>query len=107
MPNLTIRDTTPEIMDDFSLSATEIDPVLEGLGKVNSWFGGHENIITALKNFSLQNEDTISDWGCGDDDTLIVITNSAKIQPTNLNPIGIDAAATAIPYAKKQSAGFS
>jgi 2-polyprenyl-3-methyl-5-hydroxy-6-metoxy-1,4-benzoquinol methylase len=107
MPDLKTRDVTPEIMDDFTLPASEIDPVLEGLGKVNSWFGGHQSLINALKDFPIHNGYSLSDWGCGGGDALIAIAKWAKKQQIHLKLTGLDAAQSAVNYARKEAAGFN
>jgi 2-polyprenyl-3-methyl-5-hydroxy-6-metoxy-1,4-benzoquinol methylase len=99
MPNLKHRAFDAEIMDDLTLPDSEIAPVLEGLGKVNSWFGGHQSVIKALKKIPVKNGYSISDWGCGGGDTLIAIAKWAIQQPMSLNLTGIDAAPAAINYA--------
>lgn len=107
MPNLTTRAFDAEIMDDLNLPDEEIVPVLEGLGKVNSWFGGHNSIINTLKKFPAHNGYAVCDWGCGGGDTLIAITKWAKQQQIHLKLTGIDAAPAAINFARKESKGFN
>jgi 2-polyprenyl-3-methyl-5-hydroxy-6-metoxy-1,4-benzoquinol methylase len=107
MPDLSIRVFDAEIMDDLYLPYNEIAPVLEGLGKVNSWFGGHNSIIDSLKKFPLHNGYSVSDWGCGGGDMLIAIANWAKHQQIHLKLTGIDAAPAAINFAGKASKGFN
>lgn len=62
MPDFAKRATEPEIMDDFSLNAIEIDPLLRGLEMVNRFLGGYKVIFSALKEASVQNNFHISDW---------------------------------------------
>ncbi|NOW96648.1 methyltransferase domain-containing protein [Mucilaginibacter sp. SG564] len=107
MPNLTIRSTDAEIMDDFDLPASEIDPVLAGLGQVNSLLGGHKNIIKALKNFPIHTGYSVSDWGCGGGDALIAIAKWGAKNNLKLNLTGIDAAPTAVNFARRESVAFS
>jgi len=106
MPNLKNRVFDAEVMDDMTLPDAEIAPVLEGLGKVNSWFGGHKNMISALQKFPVQSGDTISDWGCGGGDMLIAVSKWAAKRDIRLKLTGIDAAASAINFAYKASAGY-
>jgi 2-polyprenyl-3-methyl-5-hydroxy-6-metoxy-1,4-benzoquinol methylase len=103
MPDLSYRTDTLEIMDDFDLPSAEINPVLEGLGKMNALFGSHKSIINSLKQFHLQDNYSISDWGCGGADTLIAITKWAKGKQINLNLNGVDAAPAAVNYARQQA----
>jgi 2-polyprenyl-3-methyl-5-hydroxy-6-metoxy-1,4-benzoquinol methylase len=106
MPDLKTRSATPEIMDDFDLPKSKIAPVLAGLSKVNSWFGGHKSIIRALKNFPVHTGYSISDWGCGGGDALIAINKWAIKNKLELKLTGIDAAPAAINFARSASAGF-
>lgn len=106
MPNLKNRVFDAEVMDDMTLPDAEIAPVLEGLGKVNSWFGGHKNMIRALQRFPVQSEDAISDWGCGGGDMLIAVSKWAAKRDMRLKLTGIDAAPAAINFARKASAGY-
>jgi len=107
MPDLTIRASDAEIMDDFDLPANEINPVLAGLGKVNALLGGHKSLIKALKNFPVRTGDSISDWGCGGGDALIAIAKWATKNNLQLNLTGIDAASAAVSFARQESIGFS
>lgn len=107
MPNLTNRVFDAEIMDDFTLPDAEIAPVLEGLGKVNSWFGGHKSLIGDLKKFPVKNGDAISDWGCGGGDSLIAIAKWATQNQMQLKLTGVDAAPAAINFAREASEGFN
>jgi hypothetical protein len=54
MVNLKTRSAEAEVMDDFELPSTEIDPVLAGLAKMNAMFGAHKTLIKALKNFPIE-----------------------------------------------------
>jgi 2-polyprenyl-3-methyl-5-hydroxy-6-metoxy-1,4-benzoquinol methylase len=107
MPNLKHRAFDAEIMDDLTLPDTEIAPVLEGLGKINSWFGGHKEVIGALKSFPVKQGYSICDWGCGGGDTLIAITKWATQQQIAVKLTGIDAAPAAINYALNASKAFA
>lgn len=107
MPDLTIRASDAEIMDNFDLPANEINPVLAGLGKVNSLLGGHKSLIKALKNFPIRTGYSISDWGCGGGDALIAIAKWAVKNDLQLNLTGIDAAPAAVSFARQESAGFN
>ncbi len=50
---------------------------------------------------------TICDWGCGGGDTLIAIAKWAKRQLLDLNLTGIDAAPSAVNYARNASRNFN
>jgi 2-polyprenyl-3-methyl-5-hydroxy-6-metoxy-1,4-benzoquinol methylase len=107
MIDLSTRSVTAEIMDDFDLPSAEIDPVLDGLGKMNALFGGHQSLIKALKLFPVQNGNSISDWGCGGGDVLIAIAKWAQKNNINLKLNGVDAAPAAINFARQQSKAFT
>ncbi len=95
-----------EIMDNFDLPLNELDPVLKGLGSLNSWFGGHKTLIRALKDFPVQAGNHISDWGCGGGDALKAIAQWASKQSLPLQLTGVDAAPAAIAFAQKETAEF-
>ncbi len=107
MVNLRTRSVEPEIMDDFDLPSEEIDPVLAGLGQMNAVFGGHKSLIKALWEFPVQNNYSISDWGCGGGDAVIAIAKHAQKDNINLKFTGIDAAPAAVNFATEQSANYS
>ena len=107
MTHLTTRVFEAEIMDDFDLPASEIAPVLAGLGKVNALFGGHNSMIKALQKFPVQTGYSVSDWGCGGGDALIAIAKWSTQNKLKLKLTGIDAARTAVNFALEASAGFS
>ncbi|WDF55029.1 methyltransferase domain-containing protein [Mucilaginibacter sp. KACC 22063] len=106
MIDLSERSVAAELMDDFNLPSSEIDPVLAGLAKMNALFGGHQSIINALKQFPVDNKNIISDWGCGGGDVLIAIAQWARKLNINLKLTGVDAAPAAINFARQQSAAF-
>lgn len=96
-----------ELMDDFALSQTELDPVLKGLGNLNSWFGGHKTLIKALEHFPVQAGNHLSDWGCGGGDALKAIAQWALRKNLPLTLTGIDAAPAAISFAQKETSAYS
>jgi 2-polyprenyl-3-methyl-5-hydroxy-6-metoxy-1,4-benzoquinol methylase len=95
-----------EIMDDFALPSSELDPVLKGLGDLNAWFGGHEALIKALQLFPVKAGNRISDWGCGGGDALKAIAKWAKQQRLPLQLTGVDAAPAAITFAQKETEAY-
>ncbi|WP_413670201.1 methyltransferase domain-containing protein [Mucilaginibacter sp. Mucisp86] len=107
MPDLSYRTDTLEIMDDFDLPSADINPVLEGLGKMNALFGGHKSIIKLLNQLPVSNGYTVSDWGCGGGDTLIAIAQWAKSRQIDLNLNGVDAAPAAVKYARQQATNYA
>jgi len=108
MINLRKRITgVDEIMDDFALPESELDPVLKGLGDLNSWFGGHKTLIKALQQFPVQPNNHISDWGCGGGDALKAIAQWAAVKELPLQLTGVDAAPAAITFAQKETAAYA
>jgi 2-polyprenyl-3-methyl-5-hydroxy-6-metoxy-1,4-benzoquinol methylase len=106
MINLTNRATDTEIMDDFTLPAGTVVPVLKGLEKMNAFFGGQKTIISALRGLPLQNGAHISDWGCGGGDILRAIAKWASDRQMQVKLTGIDATPSAIEYAREQAKAF-
>ena len=92
-------------MDDFSLEGREIDPVLQGLEKVNSWLGGYAVIFDAIKTVSPAAKSQICDWGCGGGDVLRAISRKENFKNLDLKLTGIDATPAAITFARKNSIG--
>ncbi|GAB3924679.1 methyltransferase domain-containing protein [Mucilaginibacter myungsuensis] len=105
MPNLKYRSFEPEVMDDLGLPSTEIDPVLDGLAKMNRWFGAHQSVIRSIKNFPVNKGDHISDWGSGGGDTLAAIRTWSDQDGLNLKLTGVDAAPAAIRFAEQHTHG--
>lgn len=101
MPDFSKRATEPEIMDDFSLSSEEIDPLLSGLEMVNTFLGGYKIIFSALKEASVRDNFHISDWGCGGGDVLRAINQ--KLKKENLVFTGIDATPAAFNFANRKN----
>ncbi len=103
MPDFNKRATGLEIMDDFSLGAEEIDPLLSGLEMVNQFLGGYNVVFSALKEASVQNHFHISDWGCGGGDVLRAIHQKTKKENLNLIFTGIDATPAAVNFANRKN----
>lgn len=101
MPNFNHRSIALEIMDDFELPNSQINPVLKELQIINRLLGGFTVFYNAFKKIKLQNGDTICDWGCGGGDSLQVLANYFKNQNLKLNFIGIDATPAAVQFAQQ------
>lgn len=100
MPNFNQRSTAIEIMDDFSLPRQEIVPVLNELEIINKRLGGFQVFFDAFKKITLQNGDTICDWGCGGGDGLKRLNQYFSQRNLSLNFIGIDATPAAVEFAE-------
>lgn len=107
MPNFKNRSTEEEIMDNFSLNHTEINPVLKELETINKLLGGFSVFYDAFKNISIRNGDSICDWGCGGGDSLKVLDTYFRKKALKLNFIGVDATAAAITYANEANKNYS
>lgn len=105
MPNFKTRATESEVMDDLELPSAEIDPVLDGLAKMNRWFGAHKTIIRSLKKFPVNTGNHVSDWGCGGGDTLMALRKWSDKQGYALKLTGIDAAPAAVGFARQYTKG--
>ncbi len=103
MPDFTRRSTLDEMMDDFSLDHSIIDPIMDELEAVNKRLGGYAVFFDAFKKLPLKDGMVISDWGCGGGDSLRVIAKWARKRKLNLKFIGVDATAAAVEYARKHS----
>ncbi len=105
MPDFSKRSTEAEIMDDFGLSPDELNPVLKELDVINRLLGGFSVYFDAFIKLKVENNDAISDWGCGGGDTFKVLQQF--FQKKNIQPkyIGIDATLATINYAKQQFIG--
>lgn len=106
MPDFNTRSNESEMMDDFSLDAQVIDPIMDELEVVNKLLGGYRVFFDAFENLGIEDGTTISDWGCGGGDSLRVIAGWARKRKLKINLIGVDATASAIDYAREKSTSF-
>jgi 2-polyprenyl-3-methyl-5-hydroxy-6-metoxy-1,4-benzoquinol methylase len=106
MIKLDIRATDPEIMDDFTLPDSEVVPVLKGLEKMNTIFGGHKMLINALESLDIKKYHYISDWGCGGGDALRAISKWGVKKNVPLKLTGIDATSSVVEFARKQALSY-
>ncbi len=106
MPDFSHRSVENEMMDDFSLDHTIIDPIMDELEVVNKLLGGYSVFFDAFRRLKIQNGMTISDWGCGGGDSLRVIAKWARKRNLKITLIGVDATTSAIEYARKKSKDY-
>lgn len=106
MPDFTSRSTQDEMMDDFSLGAEVIDPIMDELEVINKRLGGHQVFYDAFTHIGLHSGMSISDWGCGGGDSLREIAGWARHRHLELNLNGVDATASAVDYARKHSESY-
>ncbi|MGB4774530.1 MAG: methyltransferase domain-containing protein [Daejeonella sp.] len=106
MPDFSKRSNENEMMDNFSLDHSIIDPIMDELEVVNKLLGGYSVFFNAFNRLEIQNDMTISDWGCGGGDSLRVIAKWARKRNLKITFIGVDATASAIEYARLKSADY-
>jgi SAM-dependent methyltransferase len=95
MPDLSLRSTETEIMDDLEYSGEMMDRTLYELEVINKWLGGNGVTLGGLKQL-LSNQDPgkeicIADLGCGRGDMLRLIDSWAQKENRLVRLIGIDA----------------
>jgi len=106
MPDFTCRSTQDEMMDDFTLGADVIDPIMDELEVINKRLGGYRVFYDAFGQIGLHPGMSISDWGCGGGDSLREIAGWARNRRLELRLKGIDATPSAVDYARKHSASY-
>lgn len=103
------RATEKEIIDDFSLSGTEITDTFDSIEKVNAWLGGNQVLVDSFKKCTQRlhaSSLVLHDLGCGSGDGLISLAKFARKKKRTVQFTGIDANAHVIDLAKKQSSNF-
>jgi 2-polyprenyl-3-methyl-5-hydroxy-6-metoxy-1,4-benzoquinol methylase len=106
MPDFAKRSTQTEMMDDFSLGADTIHPIMDELEVINNLLGGYSVFFHAFRQIGISDGMTISDWGCGGGDSLRKIALWAKRKDLSVNLVGLDATPSAIAYATRKSLQF-
>lgn len=95
MPDLSLRSTEAEIMDDLEYSGEMMDRTLYELEVINKWLGGNGVTLGGLKELVRQQdpgrEIVIADLGCGRGDMLRLIDLWARKENRLVRLIGIDA----------------
>ena len=100
---LNIRSLQEEIMDDFSCDGEVVDQTLRELHQINTYLGGNQISIGAMKSFldqHPQSEYKIVDLGCGGGDTMKLFAKWGKKNNRNLELCGVDANEYIIEYAE-------
>ena len=106
MPDFSVRSTEEEMMDDFTLGYEIINPIMDELEVVNTLLGGYSVFFNAFKKLKLNQNFSISDWGCGGGDSLRVLAIWTRKHNLRLNFIGVDATASAIDYARLKALSY-
>lgn len=106
MPDFSLRSQELEIMDNFLLDHSQIDGALDELEIINTWLGGYQVSLNALKKLKPKDQIYICDWGCGGGDLLRKISHWAKSQDIRLKLTGVDATQAAVEYAVAKSVSY-
>jgi 2-polyprenyl-3-methyl-5-hydroxy-6-metoxy-1,4-benzoquinol methylase len=107
MPDFSKRSVQAEMMDDFTLGAGTIYPIMDELEVVNKLLGGYSVFLDAFKELEIQDGFSISDWGCGGGgDSLRMIADWAKKEDLKINLTGVDATPSAIEYARQKAGNY-
>lgn len=107
MPDFSKRSVQAEMMDDFTLGAGTIYPIMDELEVVNKLLGGYSVFLDAFKKLEIRDGLSISDWGCGGGDSLRMIADWAHKQGLKINLTGVDATPSAIEYARQKALNYS
>jgi len=97
----TKRSHSIEELDNLDLQGKELKKTLNGLSKINRWFGNTKQTLRAVqKQFQEQEIKTIVDLGCGGGDNLRIIGNWCQTENKKVRLIGIDGNQHSLEYAK-------
>lgn len=107
------RSNEPELMDDLTLSSTELQRNLDELDAYNYYFGGKNVLISALnkieKKYNREFKDktiVIADLGCGSGELLRIIARWAAEKNLAVELIGIDASPFVVNYAIAKTTAY-
>jgi SAM-dependent methyltransferase len=107
MPDLSVRSTLPEKMDDPAAPAKDVKQALRELETINQWLGGYNVILDALSKVPAQKKTlTIMDIGCGGGDVLRAIAAWAKQRKLDVKLVGVDWNPLMTSYAEQQSKAY-
>lgn len=107
MPDLSVRSTLPEKMDDAGVASNETRQALRELEVVNELLGGYNVILNALNKLEWPDREvTIMDMGCGGGDILRAIAKWAMRKERKVKLIGVDRNPVMTAYASEKSKDF-
>jgi len=100
----TKRSHTKEDLDNLDLQGTVLTKTLDGLSKINYWFGNSKQTLKAVQDqFQKHEITTIVDLGCGGGDNLISIAKWCQSENKKIKFIGIDGNQNSLDYAGSRS----
>lgn len=101
----TNRSHTAEDLDNLELGGDRLENTLDGLSKINRWFGNSNQTLKAVQEqFQKHDIKTIVDLGCGGGDNLRAIAQWCQSQNLDVQFIGIDGNQHSLEYAQSKSA---
>lgn len=101
---LTKRSHTKEDLDNLDLQGKVLTKTLDGLSKINYWFGNSKQTLKAVQDqFQKHEITTIVDLGCGGGDNLISIAKWCESENKKIKLIGIDGNQNSLDYAASRS----
>lgn len=100
----TKRSHITEDLDNLELQGNELEKTLNGLSKINRWFGNSKQTLKAVQQeFKKHDIKTIVDLGCGGGDNLIAIAKWCQAENKKVKLIGIDGNQHSLEYAKSKT----
>ena len=109
LKNLSKRNYSPELMDDFQEGIEQLRIVFNDINRVNSVLGGNSitiKAITALIKENPQKLYTVIDMGCGDGNMLREIAKYYRKKNIAVRLIGVDLNEQALAIAREASREF-
>lgn len=108
MPDLKVRSTLPEKMDQPGVPEAEINQALRELEIINTWLGGYALTLDAVKKLGqLPERFTVMDIGCGGGDLLRELSSYLKQRNYKATLIGVDRNPLMTTRATKQCAAYT
>ena len=92
-----------EDLDNFDFHGKELEKTLDGLSKINRWFGNTNQTLKLVQEQIEKHQiKTIVDLGCGGGDNLRAIAQWCEEQNKDIKLIGIDGNEHVLEYAKSK-----
>ncbi|MFN7313736.1 MAG: methyltransferase domain-containing protein [Bacteroidota bacterium] len=102
------RSYQAELLDDTNIPKQDLFQNLRELHTINTWLGGHQATLKALKKLCTKTDYTyrILDVGCGGGDTLKVMADWGRKNNIQLKLVGVDLKQDCIEYASAFCADY-